>query len=61
MEYQNNLMRYERKYVIKKNEKFRITHLIKNSDLLLKSVFYPRIVNSIYFDTESLTTFLTWK
>ena len=54
MEYQNNPMRYERKYVIKKNEKFRITHLIKNSDLLLKSVFYPRIVNSIYFDTESL-------
>ena len=54
MEYQNKPMRYERKYVIKKNEKFRITNLIKNSDLLLKSVFYPRIVNSIYFDTESL-------
>ena len=54
MESQNNLMRYERKYVINQNEKFRILHLIKNSDLLLKSVFYPRIINSIYYDTESL-------
>lgn len=54
MGFQNNLMRYERKYVINQNEKFRILHLIKNSNLLLKSVFYPRIVNSIYFDTESL-------
>ena len=54
MEYLNKSLRYERKYVIKQNEKFRILHLIKNSNLLLKSVFYPRIVNSIYFDTESL-------
>ena len=54
MQNKNNIMRYERKYVIRQNDKYRISHLIKNNDLFFKPIFYPRIINSIYFDNENL-------
>ena len=54
MTYKNNSMRYEKKYIIRQNELYRITHLIKNNDLFFKPIFYPRFINSIYFDNENL-------
>ena len=29
-------------------------HLIRNSYLFFKPIFYPRFINSIYFDNENL-------
>ena len=49
-----NSMRYEKKYIIRQNEQYRILHLIKNSGLFFKKIFYPRTINSIYFDNENL-------
>lgn len=54
MNNKKNSMRYEKKYIIRKNELFRIKHLIKNNDLFFKPIFYPRFINSIYFDNENL-------
>ena len=47
MNNKKNSMRYEKKYIIRKNELFRIKHLIKNNDLFFKPIFYPRFINSI--------------
>ncbi len=54
MQYKKSSMRYEKKYIISKNEKYRISPLIRNNDLFFKPVFYPRIINSIYFDNDNL-------
>jgi len=47
--------RYERKFRIEQFDKKEIETIIKSNHYFFKEVFYERIVNNIYFDSEELS------
>lgn len=49
--------RMERKYKLPFSATFLLTACIKTAPLGLRSIYYPRQVNNIYFDTHSLSLF----
>lgn len=52
----NNDYRYERKFIIT-DKYFPLEHFIRTLPLPFKEIYYPRIINNVYFDTVQLQSY----